>query len=206
MNNLNGRVSYLGKVHLPNDATGNGISLFIEINSRAISEGIGFPELLMDRTLIKPFRYKYLSYAKYFDNELVTVSGDYSYNYYLQAYNIKHTDPEFQLLSWDGYDHLIYNVDEKNHIIVSNRSLTFIDYLISFPYIFVFYFAFVLTIILIRNSNIRRLIIQNDLRFRIQGSIISVVLISHLFVATGTIYYNIQEYRSHGIRLTFRKK
>ena len=196
MNNLNGRVSYLGKLHFPNRTKGNGTSIFIEVNSKTISEGIGFPELLMDRSLIKPFRYKYLSYAKYFDDELVNVSGDYTYNYYLQAYNIKTTDPEFQLLSWDGYDHLIYNVDEKNHIIVSNRSLTFIDYLISFPYIFVFYFAFVLTIILIRNSNIRRLIIQNDLRFRIQGSIISVVLISHLFVATGTIYYNIQEYRT----------
>jgi len=196
MNNMNGRVSYFGKLHYPQVNVANGISIFIEIDSKIISEGIGFPELLMDRSLVKPFRYKYLSYAKYFDEELVNFSGDYTYNYYLQSYNIKTTDPEFQLLSWDGYDHLIYNQNEKNHIIVSNRSLTFIDYLISFPYIFVFYFAFVLTIILIRNSNIRKLIVQNDLRFRIQGSIISVVLISHLFVATGTIYYNIQEYRT----------
>jgi signal transduction histidine kinase len=196
MNSLSGRVSYLGKLHFPNRVTGNGVSIYIEINSKAISEGIGFPELLLDKSLIKPFRYKYLSYAKYFDDKLVNVSGDYTYNYYLQSYNLKANGPEFQLLNWDGYDHLIYNQNGKNHIIVSNRSLSFIDYLISFPYIFVFYFVFVLTIMLIRNSNIRRLLIQNDLRFRIQGSIISVVLISHLFVATGTIYYNIQEYRS----------
>lgn len=196
MNNLNGRVSYLGKLHYPNRNTANGTSIFIEINSKTISEGIGFPELLMDRSLSKPFRYKYLSYAKYFDDDLVNFSGEYSYSYYLQSYNIKATDPEFQLLKWDGYDHLIYNMDEKNHIIVSNRSLTFVDYLISFPYIFVFYFFFVLIIILLRNSIVNKLIIPKDLRFRIQGSIISVVLISHLFVATGTIYYNIQEYRT----------
>jgi len=196
MNNMNGRVSYFGRLHYPRANVANGISIFIEIDSKIIPEGIGFPELLMDRSLVKPFRYKYLSYAKYFDNELVNFSGDYNYNYYLRSYNLKNSNTEFQLLKWDGYDHLVYNLDEKNQIIVSNRSLSFIDYLISFPYIFVFYFGFILTIILIRNSGVRRLAIANDLRFRIQGSIISVVLVSHLFVATGTIYYNIQEYRS----------
>lgn len=196
MNNLNGKVSYLGKIHYPSRNTPKGTSIFIEINAKTISEGIGFPELLMDRSLVKPFRYKYLSYAKYFDDELVTFSGEYNYNYYLKAYNLKNTNTEFQLLNWDGYDHLVYNLDDKTQIIVSNRSLSFLDYLISFPYIFVFYFGFILTIILIRNSSVKKLVISNDLRFRIQGSIISVVLISHLFVATGTIYYNIQEYRS----------
>jgi signal transduction histidine kinase len=196
MNNLNGKISYLGKIHYPGKNLPGGTSVFIEINAKTISEGIGFPELLMDRSLVKPFRYKYLSYAKYFDNELVNFSGDYNYNYYLRSYNLKNSNTEFQLLKWDGYDHLVYNLDEKNQIIVSNRSLSFIDYLISFPYIFVFYFGFILMVILIRNSGVRKLAIANDLRFRIQGSIISVVLVSHLFVASGTIYYNIQEYRS----------
>ncbi|MFY9154343.1 MAG: HAMP domain-containing sensor histidine kinase, partial [Prolixibacteraceae bacterium] len=102
---------------------------------------------------------------------------------------------EFQLLKWDGYDHLIYSVDDKTQIIVSNKSLRFVDYLISFPYIFVFYFVFVITVTMIGNSNFRKLIIPHDLRFRIQVSIISVVLISLLVVASGTIYYNILEYR-----------
>ena len=197
MNNMNGRVSYFGKLHFANRHSNYGASIFIEINSKTISEGIGFPELLMDRSLSKPFRYKYLSYAKYYENELVNFSGVYPYNYYLESYNINAaTAPEFEIKSWDGYNHLIYKLNEKNHIIVSNRSLTFVDYLISFPYIFVFYFVFVLIIILIRNFIINRLFIPKDLRFRIQGSIISVVLISHLFVATGTIYYNILEYRN----------
>lgn len=195
MNNMNGRVSYFGKLHYPLVHDSNGISVFIEINSKIIAEGIGFPELLMDSAMIKPLRYKHLSYAKYFEEELVNRSGEYTYNYYLQSYNLKKSASEFQMMKWDGYDHLIYTLNEKNHIIVSNRSLRFIDYLISFPYIFVFYFVFVLTISIIGNSNFRKLIIPQDLRFRIQASIISVVLISLLFVATGTIYYNIQEYQ-----------
>ncbi len=195
MNNMNGRVSYFGKLHYPLVDNSNGISVFIELNSKVISEGIGFPELLMDRSLVKPFRYKYLSYAKYFEEELVNRSGEYAYNYYLQSYNLKKSDSEFQLMKWDGYNHLIYTFDEQNHIIVSNRALTLLDYLISFPYIFVFYFVFVLTVAMIGNANFRKLIIPQDLRFRIQVSIISVVLGSLLFVATGTIYYNIQQYR-----------
>ncbi len=196
MNNMNGRVSYLGK--LDNSIAGNvnGISVFIEINSKIASEGIGFPELLLDKSLVRPLRYKYLSYAKYFEDELVNRSGDFTYNYYLKSYNLKEPKPEFQLMHWDDYDHLIYTFDEKNQIIVSNRSLTLIDYVISFPYIFVLYFVFVLAIILVGNSNFRRLMIPKDLRFRIQISIILVVLVSLLFVASGTIYYNIEQYRN----------
>lgn len=196
MNNKNGMVSYLGNIHYPLAGDLNGFSAFITMNSKAISEGIGFPELLMDRTLIKPFRYKYLSYAKYFDEELVTRSGEYTYNYYLQSYNIGNSNAEFELRKWDGYDHMVYRFDDKNIIIVSNRSLRFIDYLISFPYLFVFYFVFVLSITMAGNSKLRKLIIPHDLRFRIQVAIISVVLISLLFVAAGTIYYNIKEYQN----------
>ena len=196
MNNMEGRVSYLGKLHYSLAHDVNGLSVFITMTSKSISEGIGFPELLMDRTLIKPFRYKYLSYAKYYDDELVNRSGDYTYNYYLQSYDIDKLTSEFELRKWNGYDHIIYKFDDKTCIIVSNRSLRFVDYLISFPYIFVFYFAFVLLVTLTGNPKLRKLIIPHDLRFRIQLAIISVVLISLLFVAGGTIYYNLKEYQN----------
>ncbi len=196
MNNMNGKVTYLGKLVSPLPQNRNGISIFVEMNSKTVSEGIGFPELLMDHNLIKPFRYKYLSYAKYFDDEMVCQSGAYSYNFYLGAYNLGKSGPEFEIRKWDGYNHVIYHFSDKNYIIVSNRALRFVDYLISFPYIFVFYFVFVLFIALIAMSNFRKFVFPHDLRFRIQAAIISIVLISMLFVAAGTIYYNIREYRN----------
>ena len=195
MDNMNGRVSYMGRLYYPLGDDSNGISVYIELNSKTISEGIGFPELLMDRTLIKPFRYKYLSYAKYFDEELVNKSGEYDYNYYYQAYNLENNNSEFEFKHWDGYDHVIYNYDEINHIIVSKRSVRLVDYLISFPYIFVFFFVFVLLVSMVGNPTFRKLMIPRDLRFRIQAAIISVVLISLILVAAGTIYYNLQEYK-----------
>ncbi len=206
-NNSNGRLSYFGKLHYPSLENPGGISIFIEINTKIYSEGIGFPELLMDQSVVKPFRYKYLSYAKYYDDELVDRSGDYTYNYYLKAFSLKCPGPEFQLIKRDGYDHLVYSCGANTHIVVSNKSLRFMDYLISFPYIFVFYFVFVLLITILGNRNYRKLIIPQDLRFRIQFSIISVVLVSLLLVASGTIYYNIKEYRNrHRIDLQEKMK
>jgi signal transduction histidine kinase len=196
MNDMNGRVSYFGRLNYPSVYHSGSISVFIELTSKIISEGIGFPELLMDRSLVKPFRYKYLSYAKYFDGKLVSQSGEYTYNTYLDASKTKEIESEFILRKQDGYNHLIYHFAGKSDIIVSNRRLSFSDYLISFPYIFVFYFVFVLAISISGNEKFRKLIIPKDLRFRIQISIISIVLGSLLFVATGTIYYNIQEYQN----------
>jgi signal transduction histidine kinase len=196
IDNMNGRVTYFGQLHYPLSIEANGISVFIELSSRSISEGIGFPELLMEKSMIKPQRYKYLSYAKYYNNELVNRSGDYPYNYYIHSYRVDARDDEFVLRSWDGYNHLIHNLGQNNYIIVSSRMITFGDYLISFPYLFVFFFLFVLTVVFFGNSSFRRLALSRDLRFKIQASIISVVLVSLLFVASGTIFYNIQEYKS----------
>ncbi|MGE5394628.1 MAG: ATP-binding protein [Candidatus Saccharibacteria bacterium] len=196
MNNTEGTLVYLGKLHYPLAGKPEGFSIFITMDAKPISEGIGFPELLMDKSLIKPLRYKYLSYAKYFDEERVDRSGDYTYNYYLQSYNISDNGQEFQLRQWDGYNHVIYKFGEKNYIIVSNQALRVVDYLISFPYLFVFYFVFVLFLTIIGNPNLRKFIIPQDLRFKIQVAIISVVLVSLLLVAAGTIYYNIREYKN----------
>jgi len=196
MNNMEGMLSYLGKMQYPKAQDPSGLSIFITLNLKPVSEGIGFPELLMDKSLIKPFRYKYLSYAKYFDEERVDRSGEYTYNYYLQSYNIAPSNKEFELRQWDGYNHVIYKFDQKNMIIVSDKIIGLLDYLISFPYLFVFYFVFVMIITMVGNPNLRRFIIPKDLRFRIQVAIISVVLISLLFVAAGTIYYNILDYEN----------
>ena len=196
MDNMNGRISYMGKLFYPLTADSLGTSVFLELNSRLLPEGAGFPELLLDRSMAKPDRYKHFSYAKYFNKELVYISGDYQYNYYIDSYDIKNDSTEFKLAKWDGYDHLIYNLGNDNYIIVSDKSFESLDYLISFPYLFVFYFIFILFVIFVGNSSFRRKALVYDLKFKIQASIISVVLVSLFVVAAGTIFYNIQEYKN----------
>lgn len=193
MDNMNGRISYTGFLHyqLPHDK--RGISIYIELNSELLFEGIGFPELLIDKTMAKPENYKKYNYAKYYGGELTDKHGDYNYNFYVHSYI---TSPEeFDYNRWDGMEHLIYHTREDNYVIVSREIYTFVDYLISFPYLFVFYFLSVLIVLVIGNRYIRRRSVNFDLKFKIQAAIISIVFVSLLLVAFATIWYNVKEYK-----------
>ena len=194
MDNMNGRISYFGKIHYPLTSDSIGISIFMELNSKILSEGIGFPELLIDKTKLKPASFNRFEYAKYYGGELVDRHGDYQYNYYIYSYDFE--DEEFTYSIWDGYEHLIYGTRQDNYIIVSRSLYSFIDYLISFPYLFVFYFTFSLITLLFIRPSFRRIRFRIDLKVRIQVAIVSIVFVSLLLVALGTIFYNIEEYRS----------
>ncbi|SFF00995.1 MFS domain-containing histidine kinase [Sunxiuqinia elliptica] len=196
MDNLNGRISYMGQIFYPLSAESIGTSVFFELNSRLLPEGAGFPELLLDKSMAKPDRYRHFSYAKYFEKELVHLSGDYQYNYYVDSYDIQNDTDEFVLKKWDDHDHLIHNLGNGNYIVVSSKSFELLDYLISFPYLFVFYFIFILVVVFGGNPSYRKKAMVFDLKFKIQASIITVVLLSLFVVAGGTIFYNIQEYEN----------
>ncbi len=193
MDNMNGRISYTGWLHYQHASEAKGISIFIELNSELLFEGIGFPELLIDKSMIKPESYKQLDYAKYYGGELTDMHGDYNYNLYVHSYLT--SDKEFEFNRWDGMEHLIYHTRENNYVIVSREVYTFIDYLISFPYLFVFYFLSVLILLVIAIPSIRRRTVKFDLKFRIQAAIISIVFVSLLVVAAVTIWYNVREYK-----------
>ncbi|MFW6352504.1 MAG: hypothetical protein ACOC2E_08945, partial [Bacteroidota bacterium] len=171
MDNMNGRISYTGWLHYHLASEEKGISIFIELDSELLFEGIGFPELLIDKSMIKPESYKQFDYAKYYGGELTDKHGDYNYNLYVHTYLT--SNKEFEFNRWDGMEHLIYHTRENNYVIVSRELFTFIDYLISFPYLFVFYFLSVLILLVIANPSIRKRSVKFDLKFRIQAAIIS---------------------------------
>ncbi len=193
MDNMNGRISYSGWIHYPLSSESRGVSIFIELNSELLFEGIGFPELLIDKSMSKPDNYKKYSYAKYYAGELTDKHGDYNYNFYVHTYLT--TGREFEFNSWDGMEHLIYHTREDNYVIVSRELITFVDYLISFPYLFVFYFLSVLIILTAGSSSIRRRPVRFDLKLKIQLAIVSIVFVSLLLVAAVTIWYNVKEYK-----------
>lgn len=196
LDNNNGRVSYLGKLFYPLTSDSTGVSIFLDLESKLQSEGEGFPELLIDNSIKKPDSYQHFSYAKYYDSNLVHMSGDYEYYYDFNSYHFDVGSSEFTYVSRDGYDHLIYSLGDNNYIVVSGQSFTIWDYLISFPYIFVFFLIFSLFLVLATNSQYRKQAFVFDLRFRIQLSIVAVVLIALLIVAGGTVFYNMRNYNS----------
>ena len=194
MDNMNGRISYTGKLRFPMPQNPDGVIIYIDLDSDLLFEGIGFPELLIDKSITRSENYRKFSYAKYYGGELTDKFGDFNYNYYIDTY--QPDDNEFTARKWDGFEHLIYHTRENNYVIVSRQLFSFVDYLISFPYLFVFYFIMVIILQFIgtRKLSPRKIVI--DLKFKIQAAIISIVFISLLLVALATILYNVEEYKS----------
>ncbi len=193
MDRMNGRISYFGKLHYPLASDSLGVAIFIDLISTITSEGLGYPELLLDRSMEKPAGYKNFSYAKYYDSRLVNQHGEFLYNHFIESYDIG--NEEQTVGRWDNYRHVVYRSGQGHYVIVSREVFGLLDYLISFPYLFVFYFLLSISILFIGNQAIRQKSIQFDLRFKIQASIIIIVFISLLVVAVSTIFYNVEEYR-----------
>ncbi len=193
MDNMNGRISYTGKIRFRMPNNQEGIAIYIDLDSDLLFEGIGFPELLIDKSITRSENYRKFSYAKYYGGELTDKFGSFNYNLYVDSY--RPNDQEFTSLKLDGYEHLIYHTRENNYVIVSRKLFTFVDYLISFPYLFVFYFLIVLILKFIGTRKILSGKFEFDLKFKIQVAIISIVFVSLLVVALVTIFYNIEQYK-----------
>lgn len=201
MDNMNGRISYTGKIHIPVLNDSSGVNIYIDLDSDLLFEGIGFPELLIDESMTRSDNYKKFDYAKYYGGDLTDKYGEYNYIFHVNAYlrNGNKEFPknqEFVYRTWHEREHLIYHTRENNYVIVSRKIHTVIDYLISFPYLFVFYFLNIIIILFAGSSTIRNRKIIFDLKFKIQAAIISIVFISLLGVALATIIYNVDEYKA----------
>ncbi|MCY1720265.1 HAMP domain-containing sensor histidine kinase [Prolixibacteraceae bacterium Z1-6] len=194
MDNMNGRISYTGRLYFPKADRNKGVTIYIDLDSDLLFEGIGFPELLIDQSMARSEIYRKFNYAKYYAGELTDKYGDYNYNYNGHVY-LK-SDDEFSFLRQGKFEHLVYHSGEENYVVVSRKILTPIDYLISFPYLFVFYFLNMLAFTIAGNRSIRGRKVFFDLKFKIQAAIISIVFVSLLVVAMVTLYYNVEEYRA----------
>jgi hypothetical protein len=171
-----------------------GVSIYIDLDSDLLFEGIGFPELLIDKSITRSENYRKFSYAKYYGGELTDKFGDFNYNLYIDTYHPE--EQEFTSRKLDTYEHLIYHTRENNYVIVSRKLFSFVDYLISFPYLFVFYFLILMVFKFIGARKIGSGKFVIDLKFKIQVAIISIVFVSLLLVALATIFYNIEKYKS----------
>jgi signal transduction histidine kinase len=189
LDNLNGRISYLGVI--PYYSAESEHTVYIELNSKIFSEELGYPELLLDDTYTS-FTSSRFSFARYNGGELITKSGDFPYRTTCSYYTSR--AQEFETISIDGYDHSIYNVDEKNTIIVGSPSMTLIDNLIFFSYIFAFNFllaSLVYLIITARFSTSFNWSFKN----RIQYSMVGILFLTFVLICSGTIYFILQQYR-----------
>jgi len=194
LDNLNGRISYLGEIVYEFDEYPWEKTLFISIDSKLLSDQLGYPELLLEgKFSSNPVMAQY-SHAKYNNNKLITKSGTYSYPLEMNFDRV--TGEEFYFIDKDGYDHLVYNIDSENVIVMSRPEITTIDLLTSFSYNFVFFYLLYSLALLICNYPVRIRRWRIDFKNKIKFSMIGVLLLSLIIIGAGTVYYNIRQFEN----------
>lgn len=200
LDNLNGRISYFLYITY-NEGEPDEVTMFIELDSRLFAEGLGYPGLLLEDSFEDPARQ--YSYAKYNNDNLITSNGEFAYSTSSDVYT--NENEGFESFKFDYYDHLAYHLDENNTIIVSKPSVFWVDILISFSYIFSFYFITLIVLLSISWISPVSMKLKPSFKNKIQLSITSVLLISFIFFGAGTVYFSIQEYKDRQLEILEEK-
>lgn len=200
---LTGLINYLGWIKYDVDGV-NEISVFIELDSKLTTKPLGYPELLLDEGLQNQEDYSENSYAKYYKGNLVSHSGRYEYSLISKVFE-ENSGQTFSTIKHNGFEHLVYQPNEDNLIIISKPIEMFIDYLVLFSYVFVFYYLIALLIAFLLVSQYRHINFRDSLRNRIQFSVISILLVSLLLIAGSTTWFNIRKYNQTQSRIIEEK-
>jgi two-component system, NtrC family, nitrogen regulation sensor histidine kinase NtrY len=193
IDNDDGRICYLGIVSFKAKGVDSiETKLFIELNSRLLSQELGYPDLLLDKKVIDANLANKYSYAKYRNNKLLTRNGSFEYRLSLNMYKIP--QKEFYITKFDGYEHLFYNSDKNTTIVLSVQTPDIYDIIIAFSYTLVLLFVLFIIYFLFRNFPKRKLNLSLNIRSRILVSFITILVLSFLIIGSGTVYYIISRY------------
>ena len=192
INNQKGSTKYL--LVEKNKINNINFALYILLESKLIPQELGYPELLLDEN-IKPSPINNYSYAKYKEHKLNSKSGDFSYNLTDQLFLLANENPGILILG--NYRHTVYKVDNENTLVITRKTLSATDLLISFSYIFVLFNLILLLVYFFAfgKNNINPF--QSEIRIRLIFSMIFILLFSFLMVTSGTTYYNLIQYRKN---------
>lgn len=199
LDDYNSNVEFIGRKNYFIGKDSLHVQLFISLYKSLGSTDLGYPDLLIDNKYSEsdPVTDEY-SYGKYRDGKLMSPMGNFPYSINSDIYS--RSSNRYIFTSFEDYNHLIYNINEKNTIIISRPIVKVFDYIISFSYIFVFFYILISLVLVIYRFPFHFKALLIDFKKKIQFAMISVLLISFLFVGGGVIYYNIKQYERQNIQ------
>jgi len=174
---------FIGK---PKFETKDSVSFFIELYSKFVPDGLGYPELLVGRgTNLSSFLLKY-SYAKYLNGQLVYKFGNYLYSYNLNNYDNNGQIP--LAFNRNDYTHYFYSFSNNESIILSVPSVALVNIISPFSYLLILY-VFYCFVLLLLAGNLKLSFYSINLRRRLQYSIIGVLVASFLLLGSVSVIY-----------------
>ncbi len=180
-----GSINYLAVIPFEFDSLHPEINhtLYIDITSKRIPKGLGYPELLISKESLMIPVLNHYSYAIYKKDNLIRSVGKYTYSLNLDRYG--HFTDRFIEFEKNQYCHLIYKVDREKSIIISLKSRTFLDNMAPFSY-FSLLFSLLTILFIFSLTSSEQFSFQNlSFRYRLQFSMILLIIFS--FITVGII-------------------
>lgn len=195
LNLQNGRINYVGYAECTHKSRVS--RLYIELDSKLSHEQLGYPELLLEGKLLTHSMLSSYSTAKYHQNQLLAQTGDYPYRL-VSTFGIDSTQ-KYNFINQGGYNHLVYNNDSDDVVVLSRPRETILNTTASFAYIF-FFFGFVIVFWLsLAQFPLRTGARIPSFKKRIKTAMILIVFLSLILVATVSIIYSIKSFENRSI-------
>jgi two-component system, NtrC family, nitrogen regulation sensor histidine kinase NtrY len=164
------------------DSTANW-NIYIELSSRAFSQGTGYPELLVDRSSYHVPNLSSYSIAFYAQNKLVHRIGSFHFGMDLHALMDSTSYNEKDLK--DGMDHQFFDISPDVVMVVSLPESTWLNMVAAYSYLLLYLMVLAglgYGIIHIRSLFSWRTI---TLRSKLQGAMLGLILVS--FIVLGIV-------------------
>jgi two-component system, NtrC family, nitrogen regulation sensor histidine kinase NtrY len=195
ISNTSGKISYLARlpIYRGGDTLSKCATAYIELDSKFISEEIGFPELLLDREIGINRQLSNYSYAKYRNGELINQFGKYQYSNAANVFGP--VKDKYIFRDMEGFNHLIYKANESSTVVLSKKNEGWLGQTTTFSYLFAFFSMLLLVMLMIRQGAAGRLTFSNiSFKYRIQLLLVVIVLVSLALFGAGTIFYIKEQY------------
>ena len=194
INQVSGRNSYLAEIPVVTNSEGKIVTLYIEFLSKFIPKQLGYPELLIDKSVKINKNLLNYNYAKYKNKELIMQYGKFFY--YLNSANYKPENKSIFFFNLKGYNHMYYKVDDSTELIISIKDTDIIDIIATFSYLFIIYCIiwFILKLVLFSPKFIR----SDFFNFsnRVRFAMFFVVIISFISIGFFTFKFIIKIYNN----------
>jgi len=190
LDNNNGRQSYLGVFSIMVEPS-VFVKIYVEFNSKIFSEGLGYPDLLLDKRMALKHSDKKFDFARYSKGVLVASRGSYKYLFSLAPEN---DFREFSVSSSNGYRHFKYCPDKENTVILSKRDSGFTNVFIMFFFVLFGTFAVYLVVFAIYGIGHKKKLATASLGQRIRASFIGVLVVSLFLTMIVSIVFIIDTY------------
>lgn len=198
LQNFPGRIEYLAEINL--SVKGELYSLYIELSSNMLSEGQGYPELLLDeQSKADDLDLSDYSYAIYEEGKLIYHSGGYTYAWQMDQ-NLANVN-NFKTFEQEQFEHMLYAKDSETKLVLSREQKSWFDWLTSWTYLFVL-FALAYGFFALTHANFpHHFKLQlADFSLKVQFFLVGALFIALIAFSVGTYYYIQNQYQQKNFK------